>query len=294
MDLNDVLVFVRVVQAGSFTAAAHALDLTKSSVSRKVTELEDRLGARLLSRSTRTLRLTDVGRAYYADCARIIGEIEEAELAVTRMQTTPRGLLRLSVPLAFAPLGAVIAEYLSRYPDVRAEIVATDRQVNLVDEGFDLAIRVGPLADSTLIARPLGAIKRMLVASPSYLARRGRPRKPADLERHPCLVFTADGWTLRAGKKSVGVAPPARLVVNDFELLREAALGGLGVASLPEHVCRDDLRRRRVRRVLPEWCTDDAQIHAVYPSTRHLTPKVTACLDMIVSFFATVFPTRKR
>jgi DNA-binding transcriptional LysR family regulator len=290
MDLNEILVFTRVVQSGSFTAAAQQLGLTKSSVSRKVSELEDRIGARLLQRTTRKLSLTDVGRAYYEHCARIVAEVEEADLAVSRMQATPRGLLRVTVPLAFGLLGSVVAEFLKRYPEVRVEIVATDRQVNLVEEGFDLAVRTGALADSTLIARPLGSVRRMLVASPAYLKRHGHPRAPEDLRQHECLVFAASpapaNWTLKWQGKAVDVTAPARLAVNDFDLLREAARSGLGIASLPEFLCTEDIARGRLRAVLPKWCTEETPVHALYPSSRHLTPKVITFVELVRERFS--------
>lgn len=292
MDLNDILVFTRVVQSGSFTAAARTLDLTKSSVSRKLTGLEDRLGARLLQRTTRQLSLTDVGRAYYENCARIVGELEEADLAVGRMQAAPRGTLRITVPLAFGLLGGIVAEFLNRYPEVRVAITATDRQVDLVEEGFDLAIRAGALADSTLIARPLGRLRRLLAAAPAYLQRSGAPKTPAELTAHACLVFAAAPspahWTLRSQGKSVEVVAPARLVVNDFELLREATASGLGIAALPEFLCAEDFARGRLEPVLERWCTEETPVHALYPSTRHLSPKVIAFVELVRERFAGV------
>jgi DNA-binding transcriptional LysR family regulator len=289
MDLNDIVVFTRVVQTGSFTAASHALDMTKSSVSRKVSELEDRVGARLLQRSTRKLGLTDIGRAYYQHCARIVSEMEEADLAVSRMQESPRGLLRVSVPLAFGKLGNILSELLKKNPELQLEIVATDRRVDLIEEGFDLALRAGPLEDSTLIARQIGAVKRPLVAAPSYLKKHGAPKTPADLEKHACLVFSAAQWTLRTPGKSVTVNPPSRLVVNDFDILREAAKSGLGIASVPEHLVRDDLSRKRLRRILSAWCTAETPLYAVYPSARHLSPKVNSFIEAISKNFATIF-----
>ena len=289
MDLNDIVVFTRVVQTGSFTAASHALDMTKSSVSRKVSELEDRVGARLLQRSTRKLGLTDIGRAYYDHCARIVSELEEADLAVSRMQQEPRGLLRVTVPLAFGQLGKILSELLKRHPELQLEVVATDRRVDLIEEGFDVALRAGTLEDSTLIARPIGAIKRPLVAAPSYLRKNGIPKTPADLEKHECLQFSAAQWTLKAPNKSVTVSTPSRLVVNDFDILHQAALTGLGIASLPEHLVEDDLAKKRLKRVLSAWCTADTPMHAVYPSARHLSPKVSRFLDAISKNFATIF-----
>lgn len=285
MDLNELFVFARVVQTGSFTSAARALDMTKSSVSRKITDLEDRIGARLLQRTTRSLNLTDVGRAYYEHCARIIAEVEEANLAVSQMQATPRGLLRISIPLAFGLLGPVLDEYLARYPDVKLEVVATDRAVDLVDEGFDLALRAGKLADSALIARPLATIRRVVVASPQYLKRRGTPKQPEELTGHECLVFSVSSapteWNLSIKTKTVTVKVPARLAVNDFDILLQAAKRGLGIASLPDFLVRRDLATGKLKQVLKDWCASEVTVHAVYPSTRHLSPKVIALIDLL-------------
>src|SRR6266850_380335 len=176
MDLNEMLVFARIVQAGSFTAAAAALGMPKSTVSRKLSELEERLKARLLQRTTRKLSLTDVGRTYYDYCVRIVGEIEDAERAVSSLQETPRGLLRVTAPINVAFLGPIVSDFLKRYPEVRLELFCTGRAVDLVEERFDLGIRAGVLADSTLIARSLGSVRWFLVASPAYVEKRGRPR----------------------------------------------------------------------------------------------------------------------
>src|SRR5260221_6497207 len=189
MDLNEMLVFARVVQAGSFTTAAAALGMPKSTVSRKVSELEERLKARLLQRTTRKLSPTDAGRTYYDYCARIVGEIEDAERAVSSLQATPRGVLRVTAPVNVAFLGPIVSDYLKRYPDVRIDLFCTGRSVDLVEERFDLGIRAGALADSTLIARSLGMVKWFLVATPAYLKKHGRPQTPDDLKRHACLLF---------------------------------------------------------------------------------------------------------
>src|SRR5713101_7275743 len=189
MDLNEILVFARVVQAGSFTAAAAALGMPKSSVSRKVSDLEERLKSRLLQRTTRKLSLTDVGRTYYDYCARIVGEIEDGERAVSRLQEAPRGLLRVTAPINVAFLGPIVSDYLKRYPEVRLDLFCTGRTVDLVEERFDVAIRAGTLADSTLIARSLGSAGWLLVATPAYLKKHGRPRTPEDLKKHDCMFF---------------------------------------------------------------------------------------------------------
>ncbi|MCY1076406.1 LysR family transcriptional regulator [Archangium lansingense] len=285
MDLNELLVFAKVVQAGSFTAAARGLQMPKSTVSRKVSELEERVGAQLLQRTTRKLRLTEVGQAYYEHCARIVAEAEEAELAVTRMQAAPHGLLRVTAPLTFSFLGPIVAEFLKRYPEVQLELVCTDRSVDLMEEGFDLAVRAGRLVDSSLIARRLGNIERIVVAAPSCLQERGVPKTPKDLEKHDCLVFgaglKANVWTLHSGNKSVDVSVRARVVVNEPDMLHALTLAGSGVALLPTLHYSEDLTTGRLRRILPDWNSSGAPVHAVYPSTRHHSPKVMAFVDFL-------------
>jgi DNA-binding transcriptional LysR family regulator len=278
LDLNPMAMFVRVVQAGSFSAAARELSVPKSTLSRKVSELEARLGARLLQRTTRRLGLTDAGRVYFDQGVRIVASAQEAEASVGRLQSAPRGVLRVSAPASFGLLGPIVAEYLREHADVVLELVASDRAVDLVEENFDVALRAGALADSTLVARAVGSIKRVLVAEPNYCKTHGTPAEPADLEQHAAITFgsgTAPNvWALEAGEKRVEVRVRPRLAVNDFDIMRAAALAGVGIAWLPEFVCADDIRRRRLRRVLPAWCSAEVPLHAVYPSSRHLAPKV--------------------
>jgi DNA-binding transcriptional LysR family regulator len=283
VDLDEILVFTRVVQGGSFTAAAKALRMPKSTVSRKVSELEARVGARLLQRTTRTLSLTDVGRVYYEHCVRIVAEIEEAQLAVAQLESTPRGLLRVTVPLGLAILGPILAEYLARYPDVRIELLCTDRRVDLIEERFDLALRAGETPDSSLIARRLGQIRRRLVAAPQVAKKLGKPRELADLETKPCLAFAPEGstWELERGAKTAKVTVQPRLVVNDYDMLKSVARAGFGIALLPEHLCADDLREGRLVPVLDSWSAPEVPVFALYPSARHLSPAVTALLELL-------------
>jgi DNA-binding transcriptional LysR family regulator len=284
------VIFTRVVQAGSFTAAARALAMPKSSVSRKVSELEDRLGVRLLQRTTRKLGLTDAGRLYFDRSSRIVAEMEEAEQAVAQTQSAPRGLLRVTAPLSFGMLGPMMAGFLQRHPDVQVELVCTDRRVDLVDEGFDVAIRAGPLDDSTLIARSLGVLERVLVASPAYLRRHKRPRSPAELGEHDCVNFGAGPaptvWILHAGERRVEVRVAPRYSVNELDLLLEAARAGVGIALIARFVAAEDLRAGRLRQLLPEWSSPQTPIHAVYPTARHLSPKVAAFVEFVRERFA--------
>jgi len=283
MDLNEIIVFARVVQAGSFTTAANQLGMPKSTVSRKVSELEERLQSRLLQRTTRKLSLTDVGRTYYEHCARIVAEVEDAERAVSRLQATPRGLLRVTVPVNLAFLGPIIAEFLQRYPDVRLELLCTGRTVDLIEERFDVGIRAGKLADSTLVSRHLGSLNWFLVATPAYLKRDGRPRSPEDLKQHDCLLFAAGleqvVLSLQRGERSAQIALPARMLVSDLDLLYTTVRAGLGIALLPAFLCVDDLREHRLERVLQDWTAPSIPVHVVYPSTRHLSAKVKGFID---------------
>ena len=279
MDLNELLVFARVVQVGNFTGAAAKLGMPKSAVSRKVSDLEERLKSRLLQRTTRQVSLTDAGRIYYEYCARIVGEIEDAERAVSRLQERPRGLLRVTAPVNVAFLGPIVADYLELYPEVRLDLFCTARAVDLVEERFDLGIRAGTLADSTLIARSLGSVGWLLVATPAYLKKRGRPRSPEDLKNHDCLLFGAGidggaGVRLERAGTSVQVAVSPRFIVTDMDVLHAVAAAGLGIALLPEFQCAEDLRARRLERLLAGWSAPSTRIQVVYPSSRHLSPKV--------------------
>lgn len=282
-DFGEILVFTRVVRAGSFTAAAASLGMPKSTVSRKIAELEGRVGARLLQRTTRSVSLTDVGHAYYEFCARVVAELEEAEQVVSQMQATPRGLLRIATPVTFAVLSPVLADYMRLYPEVQVEVYAEQRRVDLVEERFDLALRAGVLADTTLVARKVGVVRRCVLGAPSLLERLGPLRHPSELERHDCLVFAPEGstWTLGSGTKQVEVATRPRLLSNDYDVLRGVARAGFGLALLPEFQCIEDVEAGRLARALVGWSAREIPIFALYPSTRHLAPKVIALLELL-------------
>ncbi|HEX6763893.1 MAG TPA: LysR substrate-binding domain-containing protein [Polyangiaceae bacterium] len=286
MDLNEVLVFARVVHAGSFTAAAKELGMPKSTVSRKVSELEERLNARLLQRTTRKLSLTDVGRTYYDYAVRIVGELEEAERAVSSLEEKPRGPLRVTVPSNASYLGPIVSEYLKRYPDVRLELLCTGRTVDLVEERFDVGMRAGTLADSTLIAKSIQSAKWFLVATPGYLKKRGRPRSPDDLKKHDCLLFgvTQGGSVVRleGAEGTVDVPVSARVLVNEVDVVYEATMAGLGIAVLPAYRCVEDLRAGRLECVLRPWNIPPTPFHVVYPSSRHISAKVKSFVEHLV------------
>ncbi|MFW5740541.1 MAG: LysR family transcriptional regulator [Myxococcota bacterium] len=286
MDLNAVLVFIKVVQTGSFTAGAKALGLPKSTASRKVQELERELGAQLLRRTTRKLRLTDVGEVFYARASRIAAEALEAELAVSQLQATPRGTLRLTAPVEFGlALGTLLRSYMDDNPEVKVEVVLTDRVVDLVAEGFDVALRAGPLPDSGLMARRLAPAKRVICASPAYLQHAGTPLRPEELAEHACIAFEAGSesslWELEGPKGPIRIPIEARLRVNNYEMARQAALTGLGVTVLPTFQCAEDVRAGRLAVVLSSWCSREIEMHAVYASGRHLSPKLRSFLTLL-------------
>lgn len=285
IDLNQLLVFVRVIQAGSLSEAARRLNLPKSTVSRKIADLEERVGERLIQRTTRKLSLTEAGRVLFERVVPAMSDIEEAESVVAGMRGAPRGVLRVAAPLSSSTLGPIVAEYLVRHPDVAVEMVCSDRLVDLVEERFDVAIRAGALVDSTLVARNLGQAKSMLVVAPEYSKRHGVPKTPAELTSHACVAFSGGAaphvWTLESRGKRVEVRIRPRLTVNDMEIARESALAGVGIACLPELFCADDVRSKRLLHLLADWSFAEIPVHALYPTRRHLSPKVVAFVDLL-------------
>ena len=284
-DLNAASVFAKVVSTGSFTRAARELGMPKSTVSRKVAELEERLGARLLQRTTRKLNLTEVGRTFYRHAARAVSEIETAEQAVMALEQAPRGRLRVSAPPDLEFLGPICAEFLRDHPEVHLELVGTDRIVDLVEEAYDVAIRAGPLVDSSLRARRLMSWEGFLVASPRYLEQRGAPTVPEQLVTHDCIAFGTGSdrieWTLRSGRKTASVQVLGRFVTNDFRAMGDALAAGVGIAVMPAFRCTAEVLAGRLSRVLPEWSAPEESLHAVYPSHRQVSPKVTAFVELL-------------
>lgn len=282
MDLNEASIFAKVVESGSFSAAGRALDLPKSTVSRKVAALEARLDVRLLHRTTRRMGLTDAGRAYHAHALRAVEELQAAERAVASLDDVPRGRLRVSAPPNLPFLAPICAAFLRAHPGVQLELDCGDRRVDLVEEGWDLALRAGRLEDSSLVARRIATWTGLLVASPRYLRTHGTPREPDELEQHHGLFFgRVDRWTLVRSRRKARVSPLPRLVTNDLETIEAAAADGQGVALLPQFRCAAQLDAKRLRRVLPQWSGPSIPLHAVYPTRRHLPARVRAFVDIL-------------
>jgi DNA-binding transcriptional LysR family regulator len=287
--MAEMAVFVQVVETASFSEAARRVGLSKSSVSTHVAQLEERLGAQLLHRTTRRLALTEVGRVFYERSAKIVHEVEEAELEARRSHAAPQGLLKVNAPLTFGQLqlAPAIAEFLGNYREVRIDVTLNDRVMNPFEGGFDVTVRVTPpLADSSLIARRLAPNRLVVCGAPEYLARRGVPQRPADLVQHECLVYTHfDAWRFAHadGPKSVRVA--GRLRCNNGDLLRSAALRGLGLAQLPTFIVGPDIARGALQTVLVSYEDRSTGIWALYSPTRHLSAKVRAFVDFLAAHF---------
>lgn len=290
--LEGYATFAAVIDCGGFSAAAQRLKVTKSAVSKQVSRLEERLGARLLNRTTRRLSLTEAGQAFHQHCLRILAEAEEAELAVSHLHASPRGLLRVSAPMSFGVrhLGPALCPFLERYPDLSLEVSFDDRLVDVLAEGFDVVVRISRLADSSLIARRLAPVRRVVVASPAYVAARGMPQHPADLAHHTGLLYTLQTdlhtWPLvHADGTRVDISVTGRVHMNNGDALREAAVAGLGIILTPTFIVGDDLKSGRLVRVMPEWSAPEIAVYAVYPPGRHLSAKVRAFVDYLAEYF---------
>jgi DNA-binding transcriptional LysR family regulator len=289
---SEMAAFVRVVDAQGFSAAAPALGLTPSAVSKLVTRLETRLGVRLLQRTTRALHLTEEGETFYATARRIVGEIEALESQIADRRDTPQGLLRVTTSLAFAThqLAPVLSEFLERYPAVQLELLPTDRVIDMVEEGVDIAIRIGRLADSSFMARKIGEDKRLICAAPSYLARHGTPLKPQDLARHICIVSRErsylNRWEFRLEGEVKEIDVTGRVGVNEGEAQMQFALQGIGIVRLTRLTVAQAIREGRLVSLLEDFSADQpVPIHAVYPHRQHLAPKVPAFVNFLLEKF---------
>lgn len=292
---------IEAVDGGSFSAAGRELGMAPSSIARGIAALEDDLGIRLLNRTTRSLSLTEAGRLYLERARRILADVEEARLSVTQLEADPRGTLRLNVATAFGRIQIVpmLPDFLAHYPDLTIDLTLTDAFVDLVEEGIDLAIRLGELKDSSLIARRLAPNDRVLCASPAYFDRRGRPAAPCDLQEHNCLIYKRGNdraiWHFR-GPDGVlqDVQASGDFQTNNTEALHAVTIDGLGITILPTWLIGRDLAVGRLERVLEDYAVSptalDTSIYAVFPYNRHLSPKVRAFVDALVARFTPTPP----
>ncbi len=290
MEIDAMVVFANIVEQGGITAAAKVMKLPKSNVSRRLAQLEHRLGVRLLERTTRKIHVTEIGQIYYQHCRRIVEEAEHADLSISRTLEVPRGTLRVSASVTVGQnlIGPMLPEFMKLFPDVLISLQLSNRRVDLIEEGFDLAIRVGALSDSSLISRRVGVSELGVYASPKYLRRLAAPVLPADLIDHDCLIMsdeeTGHVWRLvgPSGRKNTSVR--ARAVVNDFAVLQRMLLDGIGIALLPDYIAHAS--KGKLTRVLPEWSIPSVELHAIYPSHRGATPKMRVFLDWVIDKMA--------
>ncbi|WP_207005576.1 LysR family transcriptional regulator [Trinickia mobilis] len=290
-------VFVTVVSRGSFTRAADALDTSPANVTRYVNELEAHLGTRLLNRTSRRLSLTEGGETFYARCKSILDDVAETEGLVSSASVEPRGRLRINAPVSFGILylAPLWPEFMQKYPDVELDVALIDRVVDIVDEGYDLAIRISRAGSTNHAARKLATSRNILCASPAYLARCGYPAAPADLIEHRCIGYsyaaTGDEWQLiDSESKAHTVKVNCRMHTNNGDTARAAALAGQGVIWQPTFLVGNDLRAGKLIQVLPEYRLPDIDILALYPSRRHLSAKIRAMIDFLVDVFGSVPP----
>ena len=284
-DLNEMAIFAIVVNTGSFTKAADKLKLPKSTVSRKVSQLEKRVGVRLINRTTRNLKPTETGKLYYSQCLKMLEQAEEADRIVSNMQSEPSGLLRISTPLSFGTpfFIKVIKRFLEKYPKVNIEIIADNKQVDLLEHEVDIAFRVGPLSDSSLIARNIGTARLSLCATPEYLAKHGEPKSIQDLEKHTCISHPVSPWVFQTSAGNIEFLPSSRMIANDMEMIRKMVKQGFGIGAVPQILISDEQYDKSLIPVLPDFPFQDRTFYLVYPSRREPPSKVVAFTDFIFS-----------
>ncbi|MCP3103212.1 LysR family transcriptional regulator [Myxococcus sp. K15C18031901] len=292
-DPNTVIAFLEVAEQRSFRGASRRLGIPRSTVSQRVATLEAHLGVRLLSRTTRSVTLTDIGASYQREVAPAIAALRDAEALIGHLQSRPSGQLRMTLPfeLGQRTLGEVFARYSARYPDVKLEAELMDRRANLIEEGFDLAVRMGHLDDSRLIARRLGGPQRIGVyASPAYLRRAGVPKVPRDLVHHHCLAMTGSStpttWTFQGGKRGRNVAIVPSVSVNSLQVLVSLAVADMGLARLSPIHAAPEVAKGRLREVLQAYAPPPIHLFALYPSARHLSPAVRAMVELLTEYFS--------
>jgi len=289
--LRSMEIFVAVVDAGSFTAAAEAFDISPVMVGKHIRLLEERIGARLLTRTTRRQSLTEIGRQYAERCRQILADIQAAESGAEAMRASPRGTLKLSAPVTFGThrLAPALADYLAQHPDVSADLNLNDRVIDLVEEGYDAAVRIGALDDSSLVARPLASYRMMICASPAYLERAGTPRTPADLATHQCLDFMHWNkrlrWRLNDPHADAPDVPASRFRSNNGQALRMAALRGHGIVMQTEILLAEDVEAGRLVSLLEDFLPPPRPMHLVYLRDRQATPKLTSFVDFMLERF---------
>jgi DNA-binding transcriptional LysR family regulator len=287
--LGSLRAFVKVVELGSFSEAGRQLRLSRSAVSKYIADLEDDLGVQLLNRTTRRANPTENGQAYFERALTILADLDAADQSVAHLQSTPRGLLRVNAPMSFGTikLGPILAEFMALYPELRIQLVLSDEQVDPVQGGLDVTLRIAELESSSLIARKIIPIERVVCASPDYLKRNGTPAHPNDLRQHNCLTYgflsTGNQWKLSGKDGDHWIQPSWTLCANNAEVLRDAAVKGCGISLLPVFMAEKELKSGALRVVLSAYKAPPLALYAVYPPTRHLALKVRLFIDFLVA-----------
>lgn len=292
--LTSMAVFTKAAELGSFAAAADAMAISPQMVAKHVVYLEDRLGTALLNRTTRRQNLTDVGRAYYERCKQLLSDVDAADALAQEMRRQPKGIIRVNAPVTFGSfcLAPFVTNYLARYPEVQVDLTLSDRIENPLEEGYEVMVRIGALEDNALIAHPIAPYRLIACASPDYLARRGMPETPADLNHHDCLAYAYWSpsvpcrWTFTRNGKSEEVLASGRLRCNDWRTLLHAATAGYGITLGPESALRHELAAGRLVRVLADYEGPARPMHVLYPAGRKPTAKVRSFVEALVEEFA--------
>lgn len=292
IDLNGFTVFAKVAELGGFTAAAETLGLSKSMVSRQVSALEGQLGVRLLNRTTRRISLTEAGAVVFERAQRIVAEAQEAAEDATCVEGAVKGTLRINAPMSFgiSQLGPVMPEFTARYPELNIDLVLNDRRVNLIEEGFDVSLRISAMTDSSLIARQLAPVERYIVGAPSYFERHGVPKRPSDLAHHDFMLYTLLARPNRiemtnAAGETEQVELKGRFLCNNADAMLGMMLRGMGLVFSPDVLCHEHLKSGALVRVLDDWTVPALTLHVIYPHARHLAAKVRAFVDFTVEKF---------
>lgn len=292
MDLNEIQYFKHVAECGSFTAASKQTNIPKSTLSRKVADLEARLGISLFRRTTRQVKLTEIGQEYLRICQKAIADLDKAAAIAGRADTYPRGKLRIAAPLDIAStlIAAVTAEFCQRYPDIELEFLLDDRVVDLIEEKIDVAIRAGVLPDSSLKSLKLGNSEFQLFASPAYLKKFAEPKTPKELEKHRCLNFTGlypNGvWNLTSGSAKQKIQTQKKICSNQLSMIKMLAIHGAGIALIPVFLSKEEEQKKNLVRVLKSWGTDREPVYAVYPAQLYLPPRTRLFLEFIKKTFS--------
>jgi DNA-binding transcriptional LysR family regulator len=292
--LASLRAFVKVVELGSFSEAGRQLRLSRSAISKYIGDLEQSLGVQLLNRTTRHASPNENGQAYFERALNVLAEIDAADQAVAQLQATPRGLLRVNAPMSFGTLqlGPAIADFMALYPELQIQLILSDEQIDPVQDGFDVTLRIADLESSSLIARKIVPIQRLICASPDYLAKHGTPGHPSDLRSHSLLTYgfllTGNQWKLTGKDGDHWIQPKWTLCANNAEVLRDAAIKGRGIALLPSFLAAEALREKALHSFLPEYNAPALTLYAIYPPTRHLAVKVRLFIDFLADRFSGV------